>query len=117
MKNILFCGNEYVFDGILTCALSIFKRSESKEPITFYVYTMDVSYLKPNYTPISDGLISFLDSVVKSYNPENKVIKIDVTDGYLTIPCSANKENRTPISMNFSYSSEGIFRTFHIAEK
>lgn len=82
MKNILFCGNEYVFDGILTCALSIFKRSESKEPITFYVYTMDVSYLKPNYTPISDGLISFLDSVVKSYNPENKVIKIDVTEHY-----------------------------------
>lgn len=80
--NILFCGNEYVFDGILTCSLSIFKRSKTEEPFTFYVYTMDVSHLKPNYTPISDELILYLDSVVKTYNPLNKVIKIDVTDLY-----------------------------------
>ena len=35
MVNILFCGNGYVFDGMLTCALSILKRSESTEPYTF----------------------------------------------------------------------------------
>ena len=82
MINVLFCGNEYVFDGILTCALSMFKRSETKEPFTFYIYTMDVSHLNPKYTPISDSMIGYLDEIVKSYNKENKVIKVDVTDIY-----------------------------------
>ncbi len=82
MVNILFCGNGYVFDGMLTCALSIMKRSESKEPYTFYVYTMDVSHVKPAYTPIDDGIIEYFDGIIKSYNKENRVIKIDVTDIY-----------------------------------
>ena len=83
MVNILFCGNGYVFDGMLTCALSILKRSESTEPYTFYVYTMDVSHLKPAYTPIPDPMIGFFDTVIKSYNPENRVVKTDVTDLYM----------------------------------
>lgn len=83
MINLLFCGNEYVFDGILTCMLSIFKRSKYQGPYNIYIYTMDVSYLKENYKPISDGLISFLDDVVKQYHPENKITKVDVTDIYL----------------------------------
>ena len=82
MVNILFCGNGYVFDGMLTCALSIMKRSGSKEPYTFYVYTMDVSHIKPAYTPIDDGIIEYFDGIIKSYNKENRVIKIDVTDIY-----------------------------------
>ena len=83
MVNILFCGNGYVFDGMLTCALSILKRSDSREPYTFYVYTMDVSHLKPAYTPIPDSMIGFFDSVIKSYNPENRVVKTDVTKLYM----------------------------------
>ena len=82
MVNILFCGNGYVFDGMLTCALSIMKRSKSKEPYTFYVYTMDVSHIKPAYTPIDDGIIEYFDGIIKGYNKENRVIKIDVTDIY-----------------------------------
>lgn len=82
MINILFCGNEYVFDGILTCALSIFKRSKYQGPFNFYVYTMDVSHLNPKYTPISDGLIEYLNEVVKKYHKDNNVIKVDVTDIY-----------------------------------
>ena len=35
MKNILFCGNYKVFDGMLSAMLSIFKRTESKEPFSF----------------------------------------------------------------------------------
>ena len=83
MVNILFCGNGYVFDGMLTCALSILKRSDSREPYTFYVYTMDVSHLKPAYTPIPDSMIGFFDSVIKSYNKENRVVKTDVTELYM----------------------------------
>lgn len=80
--NILFSGNDKVFDGILTCALSIFKRTETKEPFHFYVMTMDVSHIKPEYTAISEEKIAFLDMVVKTYNPENQVTRLDVSEIY-----------------------------------
>jgi lipopolysaccharide biosynthesis glycosyltransferase len=82
MINILFCGNDKVFDGMLTCALSILKRSRLDEPFTFYVFTMDVSHIKDTYLPMSDEQIRFFEYVIKGYNPENRAIKIDVTDIY-----------------------------------
>lgn len=80
--NILFSGNDNVFDGILTCMLSVFKRTESKEPFTIYILTMDVSRIKPEYIAIKGEKIAFLEEVAKGYNPGNRVIKIDVTDIY-----------------------------------
>lgn len=82
MINLLFCGNHKVFDGILTCVLSIFKRTTTKEPFNIYIFTMDVHHLREDYTPITEKQIDFLDKVVKQYNPENKITKIDVTDIY-----------------------------------
>lgn len=83
MVNILFCGNDRVFDGMLTCALSIVKRSPSVEPYTFYLFTMDVSHIKETYLPITAAQAGFLERVVKGYNPENRVRLIDVTELYL----------------------------------
>lgn len=83
MINILFCGNEGVFDGVLTCALSIFKRSDTTEPFRFYLLTMDVSHLKPNYTPVTASQIAFFDRMIKEYNKENEVHCIDVTKFYM----------------------------------
>lgn len=83
MKNILFSGNVKVFDGMLTCMLSIFKRTKSKEPYNFYIFTMDVSHIKPDYLPVSDSQVEFLKQVAKGYNPDNLVTKIDVTDIYM----------------------------------
>ena len=82
MVNILFCGNDKVFDGMLTCALSIMKRSESKEPYRFFVYTMDVSHLRADFLPVSGEQIAFFSEVIKSYNPANEVDLIDVSDIY-----------------------------------
>lgn len=82
MVNILFCGNYRVFDGILTCALSILKRSESREPYSFYIFTMDVSHLDPSYLPISRRQIDFFEQVIKQYDPGNTVIMTDVTEFY-----------------------------------
>lgn len=82
MRNILFAGNDRVFDGVLTCILSILKRTEAQEPFRFFLFTMDVSYLKPEYLPITDIQTAFLQRVVASYNPENQVIKVDVTELY-----------------------------------
>jgi len=83
MVNILYCGNDKVFDGMLTCSLSILKRTESREPFNFFVFTMDVSHIKDSYLPVSDKQIRFFDEIIKSYNPENTVTKIDVTDIYM----------------------------------
>ncbi|MBQ6818128.1 MAG: lipopolysaccharide biosynthesis protein [Clostridia bacterium] len=82
MVNVLFCGNDGVFDGMLTCALSLVKRTDSPEPFTLYVFTMDVSHLKESYRPISDRKIAFLQQVLQEYNPQNRVVKIDVTHLY-----------------------------------
>ncbi len=82
MINLLFSGNGKVFDGVLTCMLSVFKRTETKEAFRIYVYTMDVTRIKPEYTPISEEMIVFLDGVAKQYNPENSVIRVDVTELY-----------------------------------
>ncbi len=82
MRNILFCGNSKVFDGVVTCMLSIFKRTSTTEPFTFYIYTMDVSHIKPEYTCIDDKMVNYLDGIAKSYNKENIVKKIDVTEIY-----------------------------------
>ncbi len=81
--NILFSGNGKVLDGVLTCMLSILKRTKSTEPFTFYVLTMDVHHLKPEYTAIEDKSIAFLDTISKEYNIKNRVIKLDVTDLYM----------------------------------
>ncbi len=83
MRNVLFCGNDKVFDGVLTCALSILKRTKTDEPFCFYLFTMDVSHIKPTYLPISDTQTAFLQEVVRTYNPANEVRKVDVTDTYM----------------------------------
>ena len=82
MKNVMFCGNDKVFSGMLTCILSILKRTKSKEPFCFYVFTMDVSHIKPEYKEVSEKQISFLQKVVQEYNEANTVVKVDVNEFY-----------------------------------
>ena len=78
--NILLCGNEKVFDGALTELISI--TNKTKEEVKCYIFTMDLTRIKTEYTSINDEQIEFLDTVIKTKNPKNSVIKIDVTDLY-----------------------------------
>lgn len=78
--NLLLCGNEGVFDGALTELISI--TNKTKEIINVYIFTADISRIKPEYKSIKDEQIEFLNKVVKSKNPENNVKKIDVTEIY-----------------------------------
>lgn len=80
MINLLLCGNKKVFDGALTQLISITNRT--KEDINCYIFTMDATRLKPEYVPIEDGQIEFLNKVIKSKNINNNVKKIDVTKEY-----------------------------------
>ena len=84
MVNILFCGNAGVFDGMLTCALSILMRTDSKEPFRFFVFTMDLSDLRENYVPLSEAQAETFRSVIRRYNPENELVVTDVGALYRT---------------------------------
>ncbi len=80
MVHLLLCGNIKVFDGALSELISI--TNKTKETIRCYIFTMDVSRIKPEYKCITDEQVSFLNKVVKSKKVENEVVKIDVTDLY-----------------------------------
>ena len=78
--NILLCGNEKVFDGALTELISICNKT--KEPVNCYIFTAELTRIKPQYTAIKEQQIEFLNKVVKSKNNKNNVKKIDVTEIY-----------------------------------
>lgn len=84
MKNILFCGDKKVFDGILSCMLSILMRTESREPFCFYIFTMDISVRQgmSQYLSIDRSQAEYLGQIAQSYHPENRVERVDVTEEY-----------------------------------
>ncbi len=99
MINLLLCGNEKVFDGALTQLISITNRT--KEPINCYIFTMDLTRLKPEYTAISDKQIEFLNKVIKLKNSKNHVTKVDVTDLYEQefVKCANESAYCTPYTL------------------
>ncbi len=80
--NLLFCGNSKVFDGVLTCLLSIVKRTTENVRLNVFLFTMDVSRIKADYVPITDAEVDFLQNILRKYNPESRVKKVDVTQLY-----------------------------------
>lgn len=84
MMNLLYCGNEGVFDGVLTSALSVVHRLNKPRPLTIYLYTMELTRLSPNYTPLTQRHASFLEDALRRHNPDTQVILYDVTTLYET---------------------------------
>lgn len=82
MVNVLFCGNEGVFDGILTASLSILKRTCSQEPFRFFIFTMDLTDIDCKYTPLSNLQLKLFKYMIKKYNEENCVELVRVDDFY-----------------------------------
>ena len=80
MINLLLCGNEKVFDGALSELISIANKTE--EPINCYIFTADLTRIKPEYRPIENKQIDFLNEVIKTKNENNLVQKVDVTEIY-----------------------------------
>lgn len=82
MINLLFSGNEAVFDGILTCLLSVMKRTKTKEAFRIYIFTMDITRVNQKYTPVSMEQAKYLEQIVQAYNQKNQVIRMDVSALY-----------------------------------
>ena len=84
MINLLYCGNEKVFDGVFTSALSIVKRLQKSRPIRIYLYTMSLTRVKKDYLPITSAQADFIQNRLQKHNPDTQVFLYDVTDLYET---------------------------------
>ncbi len=62
--------------------LSVFMRTESTEPFCFYILTMNVSHIRPEYTPLSPGQAKYLECIAQTYHPGNTVEYMDVSTLY-----------------------------------
>lgn len=84
MINLLYCGNEKVFDGVLTSTLSIVKRMKTPRPLRIYLYTMRLTRENPDYTPFTQKSAELLQSVLQKHNPDTQIFLRDVTRLYET---------------------------------
>lgn len=71
MINILFGGNYKVFDGILLCLMSMSKNT--KEALNVFILTADVTELNPDYKPVNNTDVEFLNKYLKQKNVNNNV--------------------------------------------
>lgn len=97
--NLLFTGNDYAFDGIVTSLLSIIKHT--KERLNVYVLTMDLSNKNPKWKPLNSKHLNVFKSIVKQSNKDSDVCLLDVTKFYLELMDSnVNEKNLyTPFAM------------------
>ncbi len=84
MIDVLYCGNEGVFDGVLTSALSIVRRLSAPRPMTIHLLTMELTRVAENYTPLTAKHASFLEQTLRRHNPQTWVKLTDVTELYET---------------------------------
>lgn len=69
--NLLYSGNDLMFDGILSSLLSIAKRSE--DPVSALILTGDFSELKPKFRPFTQEMGEFIERAINRYSPDSKV--------------------------------------------
>ena len=103
MIDIMFCGNDKAYDGIIITLLSICRHTS--EALNVYVITADLHELNDKYIPISDMQISKLDTIVKQKNPYSIVRLIDITDLF-------KEEMMNGANMTTSYTPYIFLRLF-----
>lgn len=84
MINLLYCGNDQVFDGILTSSLSVVRRLERPRPVTVYIFTMELTRVKDTYLPLTQAQAVSIEQALQAHNPESRVVLYDVTSLYET---------------------------------
>ena len=75
--NILYCGDDYIEEGLLISILSLLNNVD--EPLGIYILTMQLKTAEKVYQPVSDTAAAFLHEQVRSVNPASFVQKIDIT--------------------------------------
>ena len=83
MINLLYGGNDKVFDGLMISLLSASKNT--KDTIRAYVLTMDLSDVNEKYQPLNEQHRKYLEDMLKEQNPDITVNLIDINDIYKSI--------------------------------
>lgn len=80
MINLMLCGNNKVFDGMLISLISISKHTD--EAINVYLLTMDLTDIDKAFKPITKKDCQIIENKIKERNTESKVTLIDLTNIY-----------------------------------
>lgn len=80
--NLLYCGNRGVFDGIAMSALSVIRNLKAPGELNIHIFTMDLTRINPDYTPITAHQAAVLQEHLRRRNPDTAVTLHDVTGLY-----------------------------------
>lgn len=80
--NILFAGNGYVLDGILTASLSLVMRMKERRPVRIHILTMTLTRIKESYTALTEEEAKSIETALTKINPDTRVTLHDVTELY-----------------------------------
>ncbi|MCI6542569.1 MAG: hypothetical protein MR423_02070 [Firmicutes bacterium] len=99
MINLLFAGNNKVFNGMMITLLSIVKHT--KCPINAYCFTMDLTEINENFIPISNEQAKYLEEILKQTNSDSKLTLFDLSKMFRKemIDSVNIKSHFTPYSM------------------
>lgn len=101
MINLLYCGNEKVFDGLMISLLSIIRHTSA--PICAYIMTMDLTSQDARYVPIPKTETDYLNEILQEANPLSRAIRLDATAPFVqTMGKSVN--------LNTSYTPYTLLR-------
>ncbi len=81
--NLLYGGNDYAFDGIVTSLLSITKHCANT--LEVYVFTMDLSNKNPNWKPLNQKHVDVFNQILTKVNSNSKAILVDMTKSYMEL--------------------------------
>ena len=101
MINLLFTGNDKIFDGLAIALISITKHC--KEPLNVVVLTMDLQHINPNYKSLEMNKIAVLEKHIKNTNEQSKIQLVDITKLFL-------EKNKDSVNMENSYSPYAFIR-------
>ena len=95
MINLMFCGNDKMFDGLLIALLSIAKNAS--EELNVYILTMDLTEKNKDYRPITQEQVKIIEDKIKEKNKKNKITLIDTSKLF-------KREMMKCINMNTHYT-------------
>lgn len=103
MINVMLCGNNKMYDGLLISTISMIKYLQ--EPVNMYVVTADLRDVDERYVPIDKIQINKLDEIVKKKNPESNVVLVDITEMF-------REEMMNTVNMTTHYTPYIFLRLF-----
>ena len=80
MIDIIYAGNDLMFDGLLLSTLSMVRRT--KEDIHIHFLTMDFTHKDPRFKPFRKDQAEFIKNELRKYNPNFEFSIIDCTEEY-----------------------------------